>query len=153
MKVKITKKVVEHVDTTQTLPESAPAPAPASGPVVAAASTESEPTTVPSKPKIKIVKKTPVTVSAVSETSTSQVAVKPTIKVTKKSIKINPEPSAQTSSTGNLEFSSFTHNGITYFKDGSNYLYEMDDTGALGNFMGRFNTETNKVEDCADPHA
>jgi hypothetical protein len=71
------------------------------------------------------------------------------VKVTKKvPAAAPPSESASTS----LEFTPFTHNSITYFKDGSNYLYEMDDTGALGNFMGRFNAVTNEVEDCADPH-
>lgn len=123
-KVKIVKKVVAPVPEPVETP--APAPAPESAPVPAEpASSQSK-----TKVKVKVVRKVAAPAAAPAA-----------------------PPTKQSLDSSDLMFSLFTHNGNQYLKDNHNYIYERDDVGAMGNFVGKFNSSTNSIEACSDPYA
>jgi hypothetical protein len=121
------------------------------------------------KKKVKIVKKAvapvhepvetpapesaPVPAEPASSQSKTKVKVKVVRKVAAPAAAPAAPPTKQSLDSSDLVFIPFTHNGIQYLKDNHNYIYERDDAGAMGNFVGKFNSATNSIEACSDPYA
>ena len=156
-------------DESESEPVAAVAAAPVAAPVAVAAAPvvapvaealAAAPVAAPVKAKVKIVKKVPqapatepVAVPDPVPIAAPAAAPKPVKVKIVKAKQPAAAPAPAPAPTSDIVFTRFTHNGIQYLKDNQNYLYERDDTGAMGNFVGRFNAETNAIDNCQDPHA